>query len=93
MSKLAEKATRQGEGADLELVQTAIHYLMTKYVIHPDGSVAAAIIYHLELLRNQPGFRKNAGLYRYLSDVWRNVIDGRQPEESSSGDDDREKLH
>lgn len=76
------EAVQKGKGcADPNVVQATIHYLMTKYSLRPDARIAEAIVYHLDLLHQNPGVdasAQNPGLYRHLSDTWKNIAAGRE---------------
>ncbi|HID45635.1 MAG TPA: hypothetical protein EYP34_07770 [Chromatiaceae bacterium] len=83
------KATRINQngkrGDDLGVVQAAVHYLMTKYAMQPDASIAAAIAHHFKLLndRHIENGDRNAGLYRHLSTKWGKIAEERMLEKES----------
>ncbi len=78
---------RQSEegSASPEVLQAALHYLMTRYQQRPSRGVALSVVHHLEVLIRHPLFRPeevDAMLYVGLVGRWK-AIAMTQPENRS----------
>lgn len=58
------------------IIETALYYLMSRFVVYPCAWIAQAIVHHLEMLLelrgSLPGPAK-LSVYESLSEVWRAI--------------------